>query len=437
MIKLSHKEFYKRQKFEIQRYVSEDKRILNIFAKEIEKELFNEKFENFNIDTSSDILEQLSKIKNSSFDLIIVTDVFEVSQDIYSILKLLKSLLNNGGKILINTINSRWEFILRIFEILNLKNNNPNRSKISRKKFNYIFQSAGLRLQKNYSRQIIPFKLFKVGNLLNSFLELLFFRFHFGIKTYFLLNSNTSKPNKYTKSVVVPAKNEEKNLFPLFERLNNVKLDAEYILVCAKSSDNTLEEAYRIKELFKDLNIKVYEQNSSGKANAVFEGFEYCSGEVISILDSDISVDPEKLPDFFEIIDSSDGDFVNGTRMIYPMEKDAMRYLNKLGNNFFQFFISKVIFYNLSDSLCGTKVFKKSSISNLKNWRNEQPIKDPFGDFDMIFNASFEGSSIVEIPVHYRSRIYGKTQISRFRDGFKLIIYFLMSFKKLNSSIYK
>ena len=114
-----------------------------------------------------------------------------------------------------------------------------------------------------------------------------------------------------------------------------------------------------------------------------------------------------------------------------------MRYLNKLGNNFFQFFISKVIFYNLSDSLCGTKVFKKSSISNLKNWRNEQPIKDPFGDFDMIFNASFEGSSIVEIPVHYRSRIYGKTQISRFRDGFKLIIYFLMSFKKLNSSIYK
>lgn len=118
------------------------------------------------------------------------------------------------------------------------------------------------------------------------------------------------------------------------------------------------------------------------------------------------------------------------------MEKNAMRYLNKLGNNFFQYFISKVIFYNLSDSLCGTKVFKKSSLENLKEWRFSQSIFDPFGDFDMIFNAAYEGATIVEIPVHYRSRIYGKTQISRFRDGFKLIIYFLASFKKLNSSKY-
>jgi glycosyltransferase involved in cell wall biosynthesis len=240
----------------------------------------------------------------------------------------------------------------------------------------------------------------------------------------------------YEKSVVVPAKNEEKNLMPLFERLAKTNLEAEYILVCAESKDKTLEAAYEVKDKFKNMNINVFEQKSNGKANAVFEGFEYSNGEVISILDSDISVDPERLVDFFEIIENSNADFVNGTRMIYPMEKNAMRYLNKLGNNFFQYFISKVIFYNLSDSLCGTKVFKKSSLENLKEWRFSQRIFDPFGDFDMIFNAAYEGATIVEIPVHYRSRIYGKTQISRFRDGFKLIIYFLASFKKLNSSKY-
>lgn len=436
-MKLNHKEFYKRQKLELQRYSTNKKSVLNIYAKEIKNELFNLEYKNIEIETSGDILTQLNKLNKSNYDLIIITDVFEVSQDIYSILKLLKSLLNPEGKIIINTINSRWDFILRCFEFLNLKNKNINRSKISRKKFKYIFQSVGLNIQKNYTRQIIPFKLLKIGRVVNTILELIFFRFHLGIKSYFLLKNNSIVSTDLTKSVVIPAKNEEKNLLPLFERLSKLNLNIEYIIICAKSKDNTLNEAYKIKDDFSNLNINVHEQNSNGKANAVFEGFQYCNGDIISILDSDISVDPEKLIDFFEIIESSDVDFVNGTRMIYPMEKNAMRLLNKIGNSFFQYFISKVIFYDLSDSLCGTKVFKKSSLENLKRWRDEQIIKDPFGDFDMIFNASFEGSSLVELPVHYRSRIYGKTQISRFRDGFKLIIYFLLSFKKLNSSIYE
>ena len=436
MLKLNNKEFYLRQKFEILRYTSNKKDILNIFSKEVQNELFNNDFENISIDVKQDTVLQLSGLKKNSFDLIIVTDIFEISEDIYNILKFLKSKLNKDGKLLINTVNSRWDGILSLLELLHLKNENSSRSKISRKKFKYIFGSVGLTIQKNYTRQLFPFKLFSLGNFLNTFLELFLFRFYIGIKSYYLLKPDDLNKKIYEKSVVVPAKNEEKNLMPLFERLAKTNLEAEYILVCAESKDKTLEAAYEVKDKFKNMNINVFEQKSNGKANAVFEGFEYSNGEVISILDSDISVDPERLVDFFEIIENSNADFVNGTRMIYPMEKNAMRYLNKLGNNFFQYFISKVIFYNLSDSLCGTKVFKKSSLENLKEWRFSQRIFDPFGDFDMIFNAAYEGSTIVEIPVHYRSRIYGKTQISRFRDGFKLIIYFLASFKKLNSSKY-
>lgn len=436
MVKLSNKEFYKSQKFEVLKYTSNKNNVLNIYKKEVENFLFIPNFNNISIDVKQDTLTQLLKIENINFDIIIITDIFELSDDIYRILKFLKSRLAFDGKIIINTLNSRWNSILNLFEYLQLKNKNKHRSKISKKKFKYIFSSVELSIQKNYTRQIFPFRLLKIGYFLNTFLELLLFRFHLGIKSYYLLKPNNYSKKNYKKSVVIPAKNEEKNLVPLFERLEKTNLEAEYIIVCADSKDNTLLVANTIKKNFKNLNINVIEQQSNGKANAVFEGFEYCNGEVISILDSDISVEPERLVDFFEIIENSNADFVNGTRMIYPMEKNAMRYLNKLGNNFFQFFISKVIFYNLSDSLCGTKVFKKSSLVNLKNWRYSQSILDPFGDFDLLFNAANEGSSIVEIPVHYKSRVYGKTQISRFRDGFKLIIYFISSFKKLNSSQY-
>ena len=177
------------------------------------------------------------------------------------------------------------------------------------------------------------------------------------------------------------------------------------------------------------------QQVSKGKAGAVFEALEHTTGELIAILDSDISVEPETLPSFFEIIESGHGDFVNGTRLIYPIENKSMRFLNRLGNKFFKFAVSSVIRNPLSDSLCGTKVFRRSHINRIISWRKDLNNLDPFGDFDFLFSAAYYGEKISEYPVHYKARIYGKTQINRFRDGFKLIYYFFKSFSKFNSSI--
>ena len=149
-------------------------------------------------------------------------------------------------------------------------------------------------------------------------------------------------------------------------------------------------------------------------------------------------MEPETLIDFFEIVESRNADFVNGTRFVYKMEEGAMRKLNNLGNIFFQFIISVVISNKLTDSLCGTKVFKRELIENLYKWKKLLKINDPFGDFDLIFSAAYSGNKIVEYPVHYKSRVYGSTQISRFRDGFKLLIYFINSilvFKTTNNEI--
>ena len=161
---------------------------------------------------------------------------------------------------------------------------------------------------------------------------------------------------------------------------------------------------------------------------------DICKGEVIAILDADISVEPEKLTDFFEIIELDRADFVNGTRLIYSMEKGAMRFLNVLGNRLFQRFISIIIRQPLTDSLCGTKVFKIDQKVDIKNWQNTINLKDPFGDYDLLFSAAYSGKQILELPIHYKKRTYGKTQISRFRDGYKLIRYLLRSFVMLNVS---
>ena len=144
--------------------------------------------------------------------------------------------------------------------------------------------------------------------------------------------------------------------------------------------------------------------------------------------------DPETLSHFFKIIEDGHADFVNGTRLIYGKEKNAMRLLNVLGNLLFQALISIVIKQKLTDSLCGTKVFKRSYLNHLNKWAGSTIIKDPFGDFDFIFSAAYSGQKILEYPVHYRSRKYGSTQISRFRDGWKLLIYFINSLYKFNVS---
>ena len=233
-------------------------------------------------------------------------------------------------------------------------------------------------------------------------------------------------------SIIIPAKNEEGNLVELIGRIPYLGEETEVIISCGVSQDNTLKVAQSLTS--DHLKIKVIQQSESGKANAVWEALDIASNELIAILDADISVDPEKLTDFFQIIESGRADFVNGTRLIYPMEKGSMRLINNLGNRFFQFIITLIIKLPLTDSLCGTKVFKKSLYEKIIFWQKTIKIKDPFCDFDLLFSAAYSGENILEFPIHYRTRKYGKTQISRFRDGFKLIRYLTKSFYKFNSS---
>ena len=432
--KINSTEFYNRQNQEIKRFLNVEKKTLHICINQDNLFLDKEKLDVLALENQKDVIQSIFKLEKK-YDLIIITDLFEVSSDIYELLKTTRDKLNNNGKILISTINPKWRRVLRFSEIINIKKQIRKSSNTKLKKIVSSARSSGLELNYFYTKQIFPFKLLGFGRVLNKALELIFFKFNLGIKSYILFSNITFLKTEMSKSVIIPAKNESKNLEILFESFPKLSSLNEIILICAESKDNTLEMGKDISKKKSDLKIKVIKQESKGKAGAVFEALEHTTGELIAILDSDISVEPETLPSFFEIIESGHGDFVNGTRLIYPIENKSMRFLNRLGNKFFKFAVSSVIRNPLSDSLCGTKVFRRSHINRIISWRKDLNNLDPFGDFDFLFSAAYYGEKISEYPVHYKARIYGKTQINRFRDGFKLIYYFFKSFSKFNSSI--
>ena len=430
-MKLSNKIFYKRHKLELEKYTY-SKNCLHIINTNSLNKFENDSTQKIDLDIQKE--SHLNDLNlNKKYEIVILTDILENHNDVYGILFSVKNLLKKDGKIIISSINTKYLFVIKILEFLKLKDSNKTNSYIHIKKINNITKGMGLEYQKYYTKQIFPFKFYKLGNLINNTLEILLSPFNLGIKTYMIFRPNIDSESKYSKSIIIPAKNEEGNLEELVDRIPKFH-NTEIIFSYGNSKDKTLQVMESIQTKNQDFDIKVISQTKSGKANAVWEALDIVENEVIAILDADISVEPETLVDFFEIIDSNRADFINGTRLIYDMDKNSMRFLNKIGNRFFQFFVSRVIKEQLTDSLCGTKVFKKSYIKDLNLWQKKLWIEDPFGDFDMIFSAAYTGQKIVELPIYYKERRYGETQISRFKDGFKLLVYLGESFIRFNTS---
>lgn len=429
MIKISNKVFYKRHSLEIEKFIN-NKKALHIQNKNSEKKLNIQDVENIYLDLDD---KNMNLILTQKYERIVLTDVIEHHPDIYMLLTLISNHLTYDGKLILSSINSKYNWLIKLLEFFKLKDKNDKKTLIHLDLIENITSAAGLEYQKRFTKQIFPFKFLFVGQFINKLLELIFFQFNFGIKTYMIFRLKKQKLTSFSKAIIIPAKNEEGNLQELVDRIPKFN-NTEIIFAYGKSEDRTLEMMEKISKSNNDYNFKIIKQSKSGKANAVWEALKVIENDLIAILDADISVDPETLIEFFEILENNKADFVNGTRLVYEMEKKSMRYLNKIGNRFFQFFIGKILKEKLSDSLCGTKVFKKSYLSDLKFWQNYFWIKDPFGDFDLLFSAAYTGQKIVELPITYRERKYGVTQISRFRDGFKLLVYLVASFVAFNTS---
>ena len=217
---------------------------------------------------------------------------------------------------------------------------------------------------------------------------------------------------------IVPCKNERGNIDDIVARTPDMGKGTELIFVDGNSNDGTVEEIEKHIEAGTRKNMRLIHQgDGKGKGDAVRKGFAAATGDVLFILDADLTVPPEDLPKFYAAIAEGKAEFVNGSRLVYPMEGEAMRFLNSLGNKFFGLALSAILEQRLKDTLCGTKVLFRRDYERIAANRGFFGDFDPFGDFDLLFGAAKQNLKIVELPIRYRARTYGETKISRFREG--------------------
>jgi glycosyltransferase involved in cell wall biosynthesis len=226
---------------------------------------------------------------------------------------------------------------------------------------------------------------------------------------------------KHQFLLLFPARNEKGNIEKAIQRTPAFGSAQEFIFIEGNSSDGTYEEMLRVQKKYPNKKIVVMKQTGRGKGNAVREAFDAATNEILMILDADLTMPPEDLPKYYKALIENKGEFINGCRLVYPMEGEAMRFLNLIANKIFGVLFSYLLGQKLKDTLCGTKVLYKEGYITIKENRSYFGDFDPFGDFDLLFGASKQNLKIVEVPIKYRDREYGETQISRFSHGWLLL----------------
>lgn len=268
-----------------------------------------------------------------------------------------------------------------------------------------------------------PVSLFGIGNILNSFFAAIpVFRW-LGLAQVLVLRPCIATVKNPSLSIVIPARNERGNIENALKRLDSFRhAELEIIFIEGHSNDGTWQEIERVTGIYSHrFRILKAQQTGKGKADAVRLGFSLATGDLLTILDADLTMPPEHLERFYLAYTKGLGDFVNGSRLVYPMEGEAMRFLNWLGNIFFAKALSSVLDVTIGDSLCGTKLVSRSDYRRFIAWRKDFGEFDPFGDFELIFPAAVLGLGIIDVPVRYLARTYGSTNIHRFRHGLILL----------------
>jgi ubiquinone/menaquinone biosynthesis C-methylase UbiE len=355
------------------------------------------------------------------FDYILLSDVVGHLWDIQQAFSSLSKVADPHTKVIISHYNFLWEPTLRFLELIGLKARQPRQSWLSMKEIRKLLELEGFECYKSFRKVLLPVNIPLVSPFFNKFLANLPIINHLCLVNFIVARKASGKDESYSVSIVVPARNEKGNIENAILRTPEFGSWQEFIFIEGHSKDGTYEEILRVKDKYPGHRIKTAIQTGIGKANAVREAFEMAEGDVLMILDADLTTPPEDMPKFYHAISRNRGEFINGSRLVYPMEEEAMRFLNYLGNKFFSWFFSYLLDQHVKDTLCGTKVLLKSDYGKIKDNRKYFGDFDPFGDFDLLFGASKLNMKITEIPVRYRNREYGSTQISKFKHGWLLI----------------
>lgn len=368
------------------------------------------------------------------FDYVILSDILGDLEDIQKAFDELKKVSDEKTRIIITFYNYLWEPILGIGEKIGIKMPQPIQNWLGKKDIENILDLAGLEVIKSGKYLLFPFYIPLVSNIINTYIARLPVIRDFCLVNYFIVRQNSNYLDReYSVSVIIPARNEVGNIENAVTRIPKLGKSTELIFVEGHSKDNTRETIKKIIEKYKNKKDIVFvdQGNGKGKADAVRKGFAKATGEILIILDADLTVAPEELQKFYQLLRTNKSEFVSGSRLVYPLEKDAMRFLNKIGNKLFSAVFTWLLDQSIKDTLCGTKALFKIDYDRIAANRSYFGEFDPFGDFDLIFGASKLNLKMSEIPVRYYARKYGTTNISRFKHGLLLFQMTIFAARKL------
>ena len=376
--------------------------------------------------------------KKASRDMLVLNGTFNTSFDIEELLSGIKARLNRHSRVVVILYNPYMRWLYWIADKLHIRRAPEAQTFVSEVDLRDLAKLSHFELVSMQPLLFCPFHLFGLGKWVDSFFLLFPFLRNFSLSVVATLRPVIPETEAPSLSIVIPARNEKGNIENAIRRLPRFgNKNAEVIFVEGHSTDGTWQEIERVAKLYSDqIIIKCLRQTGKGKVDAVRAGFSCAEGDLLTILDADLTMPPEMLPRFYDAYCRGDADFINGSRLVYPMEGEAMRFLNRLGNIFFAKALSWVLNTRMGDTLCGTKLMTRHDYERTRAWRGDFGDFDPFGDFELLFPASILQLDLLSIPVRYRDRTYGSTNISRFRHGFMLLKMTLIGFARIKLFIH-
>jgi SAM-dependent methyltransferase len=368
------------------------------------------------------------------FDVIVLSDVIGYLEDCQQLFELIHCLCHRDTRVVISYFSQLWRPVLKLAELLGQKMPQPWQNWLTPDDITNLLVLQDFEPVRWEWRQLVPKRLGGLGPFVNRYVGTLPGVRRLSLRHYVVARSmrDAAFANP-SASVIIPCRNEAGNIRAAIQRLPQFCDNLEIIFVEGNSQDDTAAEIERVMKEFPERDIKLERQSGRGKADAVRMGFDVARGEVLMILDADLTVAPEDLGKFYEVIASGKAEYVQGSRLVYPLEPGAMRALNFAANHAFARVFSWLLNQRITDTLCGTKVLTAARYRSLREGQSYFGDFDPFGDFDLIFGATKLNLKIAELPVRYADRSYGATQISRFKDGVLLFRMVLVAFRKLKA----
>ncbi|MFC1512835.1 glycosyltransferase [Thermodesulfobacteriota bacterium] len=397
---------------------------------------------NFVVDDAEDLHVR------EAFDYVILSDCIGEFTDTWKSFRNLQQVVSPQSRVIITYFNALWEPILWIGERLGMKMPQDYQNWMSLADIENMLLLNGLEVVNQGYHLLFPKKILFLSKFMNKYLARLPLIRKLCLGVYLVARPRQDMHNfsrEYSVSVVIPCRNEKGNIRSAVERLPAMGSHTEIIFVDGNSNDGTVEEIEKVIAEFEgSRDIKLIHQIPPGsgdgsdhgrmlklgKGDAVRKGFAAAGGDILMILDADLTVPPEDLPKFYLALSEGHGEFINGSRLIYPMEKDAMRFLNKLANKFFSMLFTWILDQRIGDTLCGTKVLFRKDYEKIARNRHFFGDFDPFGDFDLLFGAVKQNFKIIDVPIRYRERTYGEIKIERFKHGLLLLKMSALGFMK-------